>query len=55
LRINLVVLIVLLLYGEDILVREEDVFVPVLGVSLEETLCSCPSDLLHSRSKEMSL
>jgi hypothetical protein len=53
---NLVVLVVkLLLESEKFLVREEDVFVPVLGVPLEETLCSCPSDLLQSRSKEASL
>jgi len=38
---NLVVLgVVLLLDGEDFLVREEDVFVPVLCVPLEEALCS---------------
>jgi len=56
LSINLVVLVVvLLLGGEDFLIREEDVFVPVLGVPLEETLCSCLSDLLQSRSKEVSL
>jgi hypothetical protein len=56
LSINLVVLVViLLLNGENFLVREEDVFVPVLGVPLEETLCSCPSDFLQSRSKEVSL
>ena len=55
LSINLVVLaVVLLLDGEDFLVREEDVFVPVLGVSLEEMICSFLSDLLHSGSKEMS-
>jgi len=54
--INLVFLVVtLLLNGEDFLVHEEDVFVPVLGMPLEETLCSCPSDLLQSRSKEVSL
>jgi hypothetical protein len=29
--------------------------VPLLSVPLEATLCSCPSDLLQSRSKEMSL
>jgi hypothetical protein len=53
---NLVVLVaILLLDGENFLVREEDVFVPVLGVPMEETLCSCPSDFLQSRSKEMSL
>jgi hypothetical protein len=45
----------LLLDGEDFLVRKEDVFVPVLGMPLEETLCFCPSDILHSRSKEVSL
>jgi hypothetical protein len=50
LNINLVVLVVILLLdGEKFLVREEDVFVPVLGVPLEETLCSCPSDPLQSR------
>jgi hypothetical protein len=54
--INLVFLVVtLLLNGEDFLVHEEDVFVPVLGMPLEEMLCSCPSDLLQSRSKEVSL
>jgi len=56
LSINLVVLLVtLFLNSEKFLVREEDVFVPVLNVPLEETLCSCPSDLLQSRSKEVSL
>jgi hypothetical protein len=56
LSINLVVLVVILLrYGEKFVVREEDVFVPVLSVPLEETLCSWPSDLLQSRSKEVSL
>jgi len=46
LSINLVVLVVILLLdGETFLVREEDVFVPVLGVPPEETLCSCPSDV----------
>jgi len=53
---NLVFLaVVLLLDGEDFLVHEEDVFVPVLGMPLEETLCSCLSDLLQSRSKVVSL
>ena len=52
---NLVVLVVLLLLdGENILVRE-DVFVPVLGVPLEETFYSCTSDFLQGRSKEVSL
>jgi hypothetical protein len=56
LSIHLVVLVVvLLLEGEDFLVREEDVFVPGLGVPLEEMLCSCPLDLLQNWSKEMSL
>jgi len=56
LSINLVILaIVLLLDGEDFLVREEDVFLPVLGMPLEETLCSCLSDHLQSGSKEVSL
>jgi hypothetical protein len=50
-----VLVVILLLDGEKILVREKDVFVPVLDVPLEETLCSCPSDLLQSRSKEVSL
>jgi hypothetical protein len=53
--INLLVLVVILLLdGENFLVREEDVSVPVLGMPLEETLCSCPSDFLQSRSKEVS-
>ena len=56
LNINLVLLVVIpLLDGETFLVRERDVFVPILGLPLEETLCSCPSDLLQSRSKELSL
>ena len=55
LSINLVLVVVLLLDGEDFLVCEEDIVVPVLGVPLEETLCSCPSDLLQSSSKKMSL
>jgi hypothetical protein len=56
LGINLVVLvIILLLHGENFFVLEEDVFLPVLGVPLEETLCTCPSVLLQSRRKEVSL
>jgi hypothetical protein len=56
LSINLVILaVVLLLDGDDILVCEENVFMPVLGVPLEETLCYCPSDLLQSGIKEMSI
>ena len=47
LSINLVVLVVILLLdGEKFLVLEEDLFVPVLRVPLEKTLCSsvgCPS------------
>jgi len=50
LTINLVLTVVLLLDGEDFLVREEDVFLPVLSV-----LCSCLSDLLQNGSKEVSL
>jgi hypothetical protein len=42
LSINLVLVVVLLLEGEDFLVCEEDIVAPVLGVLLEETLCSCP-------------
>jgi hypothetical protein len=39
LSINLVVLVVILLFdGENVLVHEEDVFVPILSVPLEETL-----------------
>ena len=55
LSINLVLVVIVLLDGEKFLVREEEVFVPVLCMPLEEMLCSCPSDLLQSRSKEMSL
>jgi hypothetical protein len=56
LSINLVVLVVILLLdGEDFLVLEEDAFVPILGIQLEETLCSCLSHLLQSRSKEVCL
>jgi len=50
-----VLVVTLLLDGEKFLVREEDVFMPALRVPMEETLCSCPSDLLQSRSREMSL
>jgi hypothetical protein len=46
---------VLLLDGEDFLVREGNVFVPVLAVPLEKPLCSCLSDLLQNRSKKVSL
>jgi len=50
--INLVVLVVVLLLDcEKFHVHEEDVFVPVLSVPLEETLYSCTSDLLQSMSK----
>jgi hypothetical protein len=56
LSINLVVLVFrLLLDGEKFLVREEGVFMPILDVPQKETLCSCPSDFLQGRSKEMSL
>jgi len=53
---NLVILAVVLLPdGEDFLVCEENVLVPVLGMPLDETLCSCLSDFLQSGSKEVSL
>jgi hypothetical protein len=53
LSVHLVVLVVILLLdGEKFLVREEDLFMPVLSLPLEEKLCPCPSDLLQSRSKE---
>jgi len=56
LSINLVVLVFLLLLdGEDFLIREEDIFVLILGMPLGEALHSCPSDRFHSRSKEVSL
>ena len=56
LSLNLVVLAgVLLLNGEDFLILEEDVFVPICGVPLEETFCSCLSDLLQRGSKELTL
>jgi hypothetical protein len=56
LNINLVVLVVILLLdSENFLVCEKDVFVSVLGMPLQEMLCSCPSDFLQSRSKEVSL
>ena len=48
-------MVVLLLDGEDFPIREDDAFMPVLNVPLEVTLCSCPSDLLQSGSKEVSL
>jgi hypothetical protein len=55
LSINLVILaVVLLLDGEDFLVCEENVFMPVLSMPQEETLCSCLSDLLQSGSEEVS-
>jgi hypothetical protein len=56
LNINLVALVVVLLLDvEDFLIHQEDVFVPLLGVPLEETVCSCPSDNLQSRSEDVSL
>ena len=56
LSINLVVLFVILLLDvEHFLAPEEDVLVSVLSLPLEETLCSCPSDFLQRRSKEVSL
>jgi len=56
LDINLVFLVVvLLLCGEDFLVCEEDVFMPLPGVPLVETLRSYTSDFLQSKNKEVSL
>jgi hypothetical protein len=56
LSINHVVLVVVLLFNvEDFLVCEDNVFMPILSVSLEEMPCSCPSDHLQSRSKDVSL
>jgi len=56
LSINLVVLVVILLLdGENFLVCEEDVLMPILGMPLEETFCSCPSDFLQGKSKEVSI
>jgi len=47
LSINLLVLVVVLLFdGAGVLVHEDNVFVPILGMPLEETLCSCPLDHL---------
>ena len=47
--INLVVLVVILLLDcDNFFVRVEVVLVPVLSVPLEETLFSCPSDVLQS-------
>jgi len=54
LSINVVVLVVILLLdGEKFFVREENVFLPVLSAPLEETLCSCPSDFLQGKSKDV--
>jgi len=54
LNIYLVFLVVILLLdGEDFLVCEEVVFVPLLSVPLVETLCSYTSDFIQSRSKEV--
>ena len=56
LSINLVVLVVILLLDDEhFLTPEEDVFVSVLSMPLEEKLCSCLSDFLQSRIKEVSL
>jgi len=56
LRINLVFLVVVLLPdGEDFLFCEEGVFVHAVGMPQEEMLCSCLSDQLQSRSKDVSL
>jgi len=54
-RYLVVLVVILLLDGKKILLRKKDILVPVLSVPLEETLCSCPSDLLQSRRNEVSL
>jgi len=55
LSINLVSLvIILLLDDENFFIHEEDVFMPVLCVPLEERLCSCMSDFFQSRSKDVT-
>jgi len=50
LSINLVLVVILLLDRENFLIREEDAFVPVLGIPMEEMFCSCPLDFLQNRS-----
>ena len=55
LSINLVLPVVLLFEGEDFLICEEDFFMPVVGVPLEELLYSCLSNLLQSVGKEVTL
>jgi hypothetical protein len=52
---NLLLLVVVLLDVKDFFVHEEAVYVPVLSVPLEETLCSCPSDRLQSKSEDVYL
>jgi len=55
LSINLALLVVvLLLGGEKFFILEEGVFMPDLGVPLEETFCTCPSDFRQSSSKDVS-
>ena len=44
----------MLLEGADFPVREEDVIVPLIGVPMEGTLCSSPSDRLQRSSKDVS-
>jgi hypothetical protein len=53
LSVNLVLVVVFLLNGEDFLVCEEDVFMPVFGVPLKEMLCSCSSYLLKTASAQV--
>ena len=52
---HIALVVILLLYGENFLVHEGDVFVPILSMPLEEMFCSRPSDFFQSRSKEVSL
>jgi hypothetical protein len=55
LSIHLLVLVVVLFLDGENFLGHVDVFVPVLGVPLEEMLYSCPLDFLQNRSKEVSL
>jgi hypothetical protein len=56
LSINIVVLVLkLLLVGENFLICEKDIFMPLLRGPQEETFCSCQTNFLQSRSKEVFL
>ena len=55
LSINLVLAVVLLFEGEDFPICEDYFFLLVFGVPLEETFCSCLSDLIQIVGKGMNL